>query len=156
MKLFLRIYAGLLLIMGFALAGGGFYLVTLHGSPYYLLSGIALSVSAVLLWQLRGEGAALYGLMVLATLDWAVWEVGYDGWALMPRLFLFAVLGLVLLIPAVRRTLAWRYVLSGRVVISVIVVSVAFGIILRAVVPPPVQPDPIYQAGIESPTDWHQ
>jgi quinoprotein glucose dehydrogenase len=105
MSRLIRAYTSLLLVIGLLLMGGSVYLLMLHGSSYYLLCGIAIVGSALLLWQRQGERAALYRLIVLATLRWALWEVGYEGWALMPRVATFALLGLVLLLPCARRTL---------------------------------------------------
>jgi quinoprotein glucose dehydrogenase len=144
----IRSYASVLLLIGLVLVGGGVDLWTLRGSPYYLWSGIAIASSAVLLWQRRGEGAVLYGLVLLATLAWALWEIGYGGWALMPRVLALALLGLVLMLPAVRRTLVWRYPApSSSMLIGAIAVSVIAGVALRTLIPPAIPTDPLYQAG---------
>src|SRR5581483_2648272 len=87
---------------------GGGYLLALGGSPYYALCGAAVLASAVLLWQGRWESAVVYACMLLATVAWAIWEAGTDGWALAPRLIAPAVLGLVFLIPSVNRALTRR------------------------------------------------
>ena len=150
----LRIFALLLFAIGLTLGAGGAYLLTLGGSPYYVLSGIAVIASAALLFQRKAEGAFVYGLMLLATLAWALWESGYYGWALAPRIIGPAVLGLVLLIPAVRRALvrksaAWSL---GRCTVATIA-AVIVGIALRNFVPPISYPSPIFQAGVaEAPT----
>jgi quinoprotein glucose dehydrogenase len=73
-------------IIGLALAIGGGWLIALGGSFYYLFAGIGLIVSGVMILQKRMEGALLYLLVFLATLVWAGWEVGTNGWALVPRL----------------------------------------------------------------------
>jgi quinoprotein glucose dehydrogenase len=73
-------------IMGLVLAIGGGWLIALGGSFYYLLAGIGLIVSGVMIFQKQMEGALLYLLVFLATLVWAGWEVGTNGWALVPRL----------------------------------------------------------------------
>lgn len=73
-------------IIGLVLAIGGGWLIALGGSFYYLLAGIGLIVSGVMIFQKRMEGALLYLLVFLATLVWAGWEVGTNGWALVPRL----------------------------------------------------------------------
>ena len=85
-------------IIGIALLIGGAWLVTLHGSPYYLCAGIGLIVSGILLVRRKAEGALLYLLVFLATLAWAYWEVGTNGWALVPRLVGPAILLLLTLI----------------------------------------------------------
>ena len=100
-----RVFATLLLIIGAALAFGGGKLIAVGGSWYYLVAGVTVIASAVLLWRGRRTGAWLYGLMLLGTLAWALWEVGLDGWALASRLIGPAVLGLWLLMPWVGRGL---------------------------------------------------
>src|SRR6185437_10565676 len=76
----------IMVIVGIVLAVGGGRLISLGGSFYYLPVGIGLIISGVLLWLRRFEGALLYLLIFLATLIWAGWEVGSNGWALVPRL----------------------------------------------------------------------
>ncbi|TAL01273.1 MAG: membrane-bound PQQ-dependent dehydrogenase, glucose/quinate/shikimate family [Rhodospirillaceae bacterium] len=147
--LVLRAYALLLLVVGIALAGGGGYLLSLGGSPYYILAGIAVLLSGILLWRRRAEGAALYGLMLLTTLAWALWEAGYDGWALMPRVLAPAVLGLVLVVPWIRSALirhsaAW----SGARLIGAVVFAIAAGVALHTFIPPYAPIDPLYQTGM--------
>lgn len=101
-----RIFAVLLFLIGAALAAGGMQLVLLGGSLYYAVAGAALILSAILLWRGRRTGAWLYLLILLGTWAWAFWEVGLDGWQLMPRVLLFTLLGLWLLMPWSRRGLA--------------------------------------------------
>jgi quinoprotein glucose dehydrogenase len=74
-----------MLIIGIVLAIGGGWLVALGGSLYYLPAGIGLIISGYLLFQRRIEAAFLYLLIFVATLIWAWWEVGTNGWALVPR-----------------------------------------------------------------------
>jgi len=74
-----------MLLVAIALIVGGAWLRALGGSGYYFLAGIGLFVTGILLWKRRIEGAYLYLLIFLATLIWAWWEVGADGWALVPR-----------------------------------------------------------------------
>lgn len=75
----------LLVVLGLLIGAGGVWLITLGGSWYYLPAGIALLVSGVLLLRRNAAGVWLYALTWLATLVWAYWEVGMDGWGLMPR-----------------------------------------------------------------------
>lgn len=74
-----------MLLVGVTLIIGGGWLGALGGSWYYLLAGIGLFVTGILLWQRRIEGSYLYLVIFLATLIWAWWEVGPNGWALVPR-----------------------------------------------------------------------
>jgi quinoprotein glucose dehydrogenase len=144
-----RGYASILLFWGFALAGGGVYLLTLHGSSYYLLYGIAVVVSALLLWRQRGAGAVLYGLSLLMTITWALREDGIDTWALLPRVFSPLVLGIPLLLSEVRRSLVWRYRRPSLACVLIgILVAVLAGLALRQILPPSIPVDPLLQAGV--------
>lgn len=94
-----RLLAVLLGGLGLTFAVGGAWLLSLGGSLYYLLGGIALIASAVLIWRNDRRGAGLYGLFLLATAIWSLAEVGPDAWALAPRLALFVGIGLWMLTP---------------------------------------------------------
>lgn len=88
----IRVLGALLAIIGVVLIGGGGWLIAVGGSPYYLLAGLGLLLAGVLLVRLRFSGALVYSGVFLATFVWALWEVGLDGWGLIPRLFGPAVL----------------------------------------------------------------
>ena len=70
---------------GLYLLIGGAWLVVLGGSWYYPIAGLVMLGVTVML--LRGKRAALwlYAALLLATMIWGVWEVGFDFWALTPR-----------------------------------------------------------------------
>ncbi|HET7086249.1 MAG TPA: membrane-bound PQQ-dependent dehydrogenase, glucose/quinate/shikimate family [Rhizomicrobium sp.] len=100
----MRILAFLLLLAtGLGMALPGLWLLTLGGSLYYLIAGSLIILCAVLL--LRGSDFAipLYWLVVLGTLAWSLWEVGLDGWSLMPRLAYLLTGGLFLALFVGRR-----------------------------------------------------
>jgi len=103
--MFLIVTAVVFGILGLVLGAGGIQLLTLGGSPYFLLAGLAFLATAVLLFLRRAEALWVYGLFILASLIWAVIEVGLDWWQLGPRGGLIVVLGLWLMLPAVRRRL---------------------------------------------------
>lgn len=87
-----RVLATVLALIGLVLAIGGVWLLSLGGSFYYLLAGLGLIASGVLLFRLSLIGAWIYiGVFVLTVL-WALWEVGLNGWALVPRVIAPAVL----------------------------------------------------------------
>ncbi|MGO4637116.1 membrane-bound PQQ-dependent dehydrogenase, glucose/quinate/shikimate family [Mesorhizobium sp. 2RAF45] len=75
----------LLVILGLLIGAGGAWLIALGGSWYYLPTGIALLVAGALLMSGNVAGIWLYVLTWIATLAWAYWEVGMDGWGLVPR-----------------------------------------------------------------------
>ncbi|WDH21667.1 MULTISPECIES: glucose/quinate/shikimate family membrane-bound PQQ-dependent dehydrogenase [Pseudomonas] len=95
----------LLLLMGLAMLAGGIKLSMLGGSLYYLLAGIGLIISGILLLAGRSAALLVYGVVLFASSVWALWEVGLDWWQLVPRLSLFFALGVVLLLPWFRRPL---------------------------------------------------
>jgi quinoprotein glucose dehydrogenase len=95
-------------LIGAALTIAGGYLAALGGSLYYVLAGLAFLVTAVLLALRRRAALPVYGVFILASLAWAVWEVGFDWWQLGPRGGVIVVLGLWLMLPAIRRRLVSR------------------------------------------------
>ncbi|VVN70692.1 glucose/quinate/shikimate family membrane-bound PQQ-dependent dehydrogenase [Pseudomonas fluorescens] len=95
----------LLLLMGLALLAGGIKLSMLGGSLYYLLAGIGLVLTGLLLLAARRAALSLYALVLFASTVWALWEVGLDWWQLVPRLAMLFALGIVLLLPWFRRPL---------------------------------------------------
>jgi len=87
-----------IVLAGLFLTIAGGMLIAAGGSWYYLLAGLALTASAFgFVWRKR-FAVPLFGLLLVATLVWALWEVGLDGWPLVPRLVAPAVLGLILLV----------------------------------------------------------
>ncbi|WP_336970668.1 membrane-bound PQQ-dependent dehydrogenase, glucose/quinate/shikimate family [Sphingobium aromaticiconvertens] len=84
-----------LVLIGLVLGAGGAWLAVLGGSPYYLVTGVAMVVAGVLLFRRRMSGGWLYIAIFSGTLFWALWEVGPHGWPLVPRI----IAPLVLLIP---------------------------------------------------------
>ena len=144
----LRMFAILLVLIGLVLAVGGGRLVQLGGSPYYVVTGMIAVVSGILLWRCRISGAVAYGILFFSTIAWALWEVGLNGWYLMPRVAGPLVLGLIFLIPIVRRPLAagpdrWPCIR----ILGALLLAIGVGMVLHITVPPTIPPDPIYQAG---------
>ena len=85
----------LIALIGLGLAGGGGYLISLGGSAYFLLMGLAMLVSGLMIARRKPQGAWLYGLALILTAIWAVWDAGFDYWPLVSRVLTFAVIGLV-------------------------------------------------------------
>ncbi|CAM5771475.1 glucose dehydrogenase [Labrys miyagiensis] len=92
-------------LLGLVLAAGGGWLVAIGGSAYYAIAGLLLLVTAVLLARRDDRALWVYAILLLGTLVWAVWEVGLDFWALVPRGDILAPLGLWLLLPFITREL---------------------------------------------------
>ncbi len=75
-----------LLVFGLPIAVGGLWLITLGGSWYYLPAGIGLLLTAWFLFRRDITAVWIYLTTWVATLVWALWEAGLDGWAQVPRL----------------------------------------------------------------------
>ena len=86
-----------LVVLGALLGAGGVWLAILGGSWAYIGLGVGLVITGILLARRRRAGLGVYAALLVATLIWALWEVGLDRWALIPRGAFFAVVGLWLL-----------------------------------------------------------
>jgi len=91
-------------LFGLALAAGGAWLLALRGSPFYLLSGLVLLLVAWGLWRHRRWPTWLYAGWLLVLLAWSLWEAGLYWWPLATRLGVPALLGLLMALPASRRS----------------------------------------------------
>ncbi|WAH52865.1 glucose/quinate/shikimate family membrane-bound PQQ-dependent dehydrogenase [Pseudescherichia vulneris] len=87
--------AGLLIIIGLAIGIPGIKLVSLGGSVYFLVMGVAMLISALLIIKNRTSGIVLYALAFIASAIWAVSDAGWEFWPLFSRLFTFGVLALL-------------------------------------------------------------
>ncbi|WP_122440134.1 hypothetical protein [Pseudomonas viridiflava] len=96
---------GLLLGLGIIMVIGGFRLSGLGGSFYYMLCGFGFSAIGILLVIGLRFAVWLFTLMLLLSTVWALWEVGLDRQRLMPRLFVWFLVGLVLVLPVARQAL---------------------------------------------------
>ncbi len=137
--LLVRAFGVLLILLGLPLIIGGGWLIALAGSPYYLLAGLGLIVSGVLMTRLRILGAWIYIAVFVATFLWALWEVGLNGWALVPRLVAPAVLlvGVILCLPVLTPGRGKRLALfgGGGFVVLAVVFSLIVGQANRAAAP---------------------
>lgn len=86
-------------IVALLLVSLGGYLLYLGGSPYYFLTGIAVAAVTVLKVQRKPSAVKVYGLILITTLVWAIYESGLDLLALLPRLGLWMGLSLWFLTP---------------------------------------------------------
>jgi len=92
-------------LTGLYLLIGGIWLVAIGGSWYYPIAGVVMLITAVLLWQRKALALWVYAALLLCTVAWSVWEVGFDFWALTPRLDVLFFFGVWLLLPFVYRHL---------------------------------------------------
>lgn len=63
------------LLFGAALIAGVAWLISLGGTWGYLVLGLLLVVSALLLFARREGGLAVYGVAILFALGWGLWVV---------------------------------------------------------------------------------
>ena len=80
-------------------------LLLIGGSLYYVLAGIGLLATAVLLYRRNAIALAVYAVVLAGTLIWALAEVGFDFWQLSPRGNLLVPIAVVLLLPWLTRAL---------------------------------------------------
>lgn len=92
-------------LVGLALAAGGAWLAMLGGSVYYLIAGLGILISGVLLVARRRAALWVYAAVLIGTLAWAVSEIGFDWWPLAARGDVVFPLGLWLLTPWITRAL---------------------------------------------------
>ncbi len=153
----------LLALMSVAMLAGGGLLLGYGGSAYYLIAGLALAACTVGVFRRDRRTFGLYMLLLGLTCTWSVWEVGFDGWQLVPRLGLLVFIGLVLLVQHIGLRPKSGLGYAGTAVF--LAVSVAVGAGLHAGVAP--RENPLLRAGVlasypapvESPTanvrhDW--
>jgi quinoprotein glucose dehydrogenase len=148
-------YAVVLVLIGIGLIAGGAMLAWFGGSLYYLITGIVVVSSGILIWRGQHLGAWLFGVMLVATLAWSVGEVGADTWGLVARLAAPFVLGTPLLVlpfrggdglaPLVGRLSGWPVFVGG------LAVAAIAGAGLHAI--GPAKPtDPLWQRGTATTT----
>ncbi|YBV95510.1 glucose/quinate/shikimate family membrane-bound PQQ-dependent dehydrogenase [Phyllobacteriaceae bacterium JZ32] len=101
----ISITAVLFLLIAIVLGIGGAWLAALGGSWYYLIVAIGMFLTAIFLFRRSAAALWVYALVILGSLAWAVYEVGFDWWQLGTRGGIIVLLGLWLLIPWIwRRT----------------------------------------------------
>lgn len=74
-------------LAGLYFTGGGGWLAWLGGSWYFLIAGILLLCSGILLTRRRLAGALMYGITLIYSIIWSLWDVGLQFWPLFSRLF---------------------------------------------------------------------
>ncbi|MGS1015567.1 membrane-bound PQQ-dependent dehydrogenase, glucose/quinate/shikimate family [Allosphingosinicella humi] len=147
-------------LIGLILAIGGGWLVALGGSPYYLVTGVAMLISGWLLIRGNPLGGWIYGAVFVWTVLWAFWEVGTNGWALVPRVIAPIVLLLAVLavMPLLTPRISWRRALAGGV--AVVLVAALTGVVLGRINEPAIAALPTAGAGMADPAlmqvgaDW--
>jgi len=93
------IFTIVLLLLGIVLLAGGVWLISLGGSLYYAIAGIALIVAGLASKGRRPVARWVYAAFLAGTAIWALWESGHDWWPLASRLGVFLLLAIPLLFP---------------------------------------------------------
>ena len=124
----LMLFSALLCVIGAVLAIGGIWLAVLGGSFYYLLTGCLVGASGVLLFRRRPLGLHVYTAAFILTVLWSLWEVGLNGWALVPRLVGPAILmaGVLAFLPTLPIPNPTRIRNLGLATLGVFVVALCF------------------------------
>ncbi|RWX76168.1 glucose/quinate/shikimate family membrane-bound PQQ-dependent dehydrogenase [Neorhizobium lilium] len=140
-KLWLILLGAALIAAGLFLTIGGGKLVMLGGSWYFLLAGIAVVLSGLLVILRRPSGALLFGLVTVLTAAWAVWEAGLEFWPLISRLLAFGVGATVIAFsyPLLRKSSGRTPAYAGSFVIGIVLaIASAAGFAGMFVAHPPV------------------
>ncbi len=136
-SILILLLGALLAGIGLILAAGGIWLAVLGGSIYYLLAGVGLIAAGALLVVGRPLGAYTYLAIFALTVVWALWEVGLDPWALVPRVVGPAVLAvLVLLVLPLLDPRRWRWMtafaaVAGLAVLLLVGIVVSPGYLMQ-------------------------
>ncbi|WP_343527565.1 membrane-bound PQQ-dependent dehydrogenase, glucose/quinate/shikimate family [Sphingomonas sp.] len=123
-RIWLALLGIVILAAGLFFVIGGARLVSLGGSFYFLLAGLALVASGVLVARRRPSGAAIFAATFAATILWSLWDVGIAFWPLVSRLLALGVGMTVVALswPLLRRAQglapAWRPALGGAAVVG--------------------------------------
>lgn len=90
----LRVLGLVVGLLGLALAGGGAKLLSLGGSWFYLFAGIFMAIIGLCAILRRAAALWLALALLVVSAGWAVWEVGFDFWQLVPRTVTFLAIAL--------------------------------------------------------------
>ena len=83
-----------IILVGAAFAVLGGWIPWMGHAPYYFVAGVALIGAGILMLWNRAAGLWWYFAVFAAALFWSISKVGLDGWSLLPRLFVLALLGI--------------------------------------------------------------
>jgi len=90
----LRVLGVVVALLGLGLVWGGVKLLSLGGSWFYLVAGIAMLAIGYFAFRKRGATLWIALALFVASVIWGVWEVGLDFWQLVPRTLTFLVIAL--------------------------------------------------------------
>ena len=67
----------------------GAQLVSLGGSPYFLVAAVVMFAGAFLLWLGHNRTRLVFHVLLLGTVAWALWETGGEQWGMLARVGYF-------------------------------------------------------------------
>ena len=124
-RLWLTVLGTVIFAAGLFFTIGGGKLVLLGGSFYFVIAGLALLASGVLIARQKPLGVAIFAATFIFTLVWALCEVGFSFWPLVSRLFAMAIGAVVvaasfpLLRQAAGQAPAWRPAMAVAVGVAI-------------------------------------
>lgn len=156
------ILALVMALIGIVLTIGGAYLVSLGGSPYYVIAGVAMLVSAWFLFRGQLLGGWIYIGLFILTAVWGFAESRGNAWAMVP--WLVAPLVLLIFVLLVMPTLTaarsrWRFA-GGGILVAVLLVILSFGLLgmnsetTAAALPAQNSPGMNDPSGLSTGADW--
>ncbi|WP_321916196.1 MULTISPECIES: hypothetical protein [unclassified Paraburkholderia] len=83
-----------IILVGAAFAVLGGWIPWMGHAPYYFVAGVALIGAGILMLWNRSAGLWWYFAMFAAAVIWSIFKVGLDGWSLLPRLLVLALIGI--------------------------------------------------------------
>lgn len=137
-----------LMAVAVPLLWGGAVLIAAGGSAYYAASGIVLGGVAWLTLRRDRRALSLYGAFLAATLAWAIYEVGLEGWQLVPRLVAPLGLGLFLWLLAGKSDKQGTLPFWPR--LAILLCAIVLGILAHQL--QPMRSDPILAMGTGAPS----
>ena len=125
------ILALVMALIGIVLTVGGAWLLILGGSPYYVIAGIAMLVSAWFLFRGRLLGGWIYIALFALSIVWGLVESGSNAWAMIPWTIapLVLLVFVLLVMPTLTRAPNRWPLASGGIVVSVVAVAIIFAIL---------------------------
>src|SRR5262245_66141607 len=147
------ILGGFIILIGIVLAMGGAQLILVGGSWYYLFAGLALIVAGLAVAQRKLLGAWIYAGAFVATMLWAFWEVGLNGWPLVPRLVgpLVLLLLVILSLPVLDANRGRTRTLWGLGGFALILITLGVAVAqANRPDPPGAMPEPFAQAMVDA------
>jgi quinoprotein glucose dehydrogenase len=94
-----------LCLFGGLLSVGGVILIASGGNFYYAIAGILQIAAGVQMVRRRQSAIHIYAFYFLLTWLWALMEVGFNGWGLLPRVNMACLLMPFLLLPVINAQL---------------------------------------------------